>query len=55
MSVASGSLAERDGAGDEVVDHGGVGECTGVAKIVRVAFGDLTQDAAHNFPATRLG
>src|SRR5271169_5450368 len=40
--------------GDEVVDHSGVGERRGVAETAGLVFGDLAQDAAHDFSRARL-
>ncbi len=35
--------------------HGRVGERRNVAEVVRVAFGDLAQDTAHNLAGPCLG
>ena len=41
--------------GEEVVDHGGVREGGGVAEVRRVVFGDLAEDAAHDFAGPGFG
>ena len=49
------ALGLFDSAGDQRLDHGGIGESAGVAETIHVALGDFAEDAAHDFAAARLG